>query len=291
MSVAVAEVSAADRFSFTLILALAMHALFVFGISFINEDPRPASHTMEITLSQYDDKEKPENADFLAQTNQQGSGSELEKTELSSPSAAEIPDVQVRDAAPITQDFAAPVLPVKPTRTLVTTTARSDQKTAPNFEEQDEAEAPLAPKRSLLQRSLEIASLEAKFDEQQRTYSKRPRITRLTAASTMKTADAYYMKSWLEKVERIGNLNYPEKAREKSIYGSLRLLVALYADGSVKEIRVLQSSGYKLLDDSAINIVRLASPFSPFPEEVRKERDVLEIIRTWSFQKKGLSSY
>jgi protein TonB len=67
--------------------------------------------------------------------------------------------------------------------------------------------------------------------------------------------------------------------------------VALYADGSVKEIRVLQSSGYKLLDDSAVNIVRLASPFSPFPEDVRKERDVLEIIRTWSFQKKGLSSY
>jgi protein TonB len=246
---------------------------------------------MEITLSQFDDKEKPEEADYLAQTNQQGSGEEAEKSELTSPTQAEMTDVQVREASPLTQQYASPIPPTPPARTVVSTTAKATTKTPKIIEKERETEAPVAEKRSLLQRSLEIASLEAKLDEQQKIYSKRPRITRLTAASTMKTSDAYYMKAWLEKVERIGNLNYPEKAREQSIYGSLRLLVALYADGSVKEIRVMQSSGYKLLDDSAINIVRLAAPFSPFPEEVRKERDVLEIIRTWSFQKKGLSSY
>lgn len=291
MSVAIAEVGAGDRFSFTLFLALAVHALIVFGITFVNEDPKPASHTMEITLAQFDDGEKPEKADFLAQTNQQGSGSEAEKAKLSSPTPTQMTDVEVRDAARPVPELTTPVVPRPQAKSVVTTSARSSSKTALHINKPKERDAPVAKKRSLLQRSLEIASLEAQLDQQKRSYARRPRVTRVTSASTMKTPDAYYVKEWHNKIERVGNLNYPEKARQQAIYGTVRLMVALYANGTVKEVELLQSSGYKILDDAAIRTVRLAAPFSPFPDSVRKDKDVLEIIRTWSFQKRGLSSY
>ena len=81
----------------------------------------------------------------------------------------------------------------------------------------------------------------------------------------------------------MGNLNYPQQAREQQIYGSLRMLVALRPTGTVQEIRILQSSGQRVLDEAAIEIVRLAAPFEPFPEELRGSVDILEIIRTWRF--------
>ena len=80
------------------------------------------------------------------------------------------------------------------------------------------------------------------------------------------------------------------EARNAGIYGTLRMLVSLKKDGTIKEVAILQSSGSTVLDDAAIRIVRMASPFAPFPDEMRKEVDELEIIRTWSFQRRGLTS-
>ena len=90
----------------------------------------------------------------------------------------------------------------------------------------------------------------------------------------------------------MGNLNYPQQARQNKLYGSLRLMVAVTPDGSLKEVVLLETSGHKVLDDAAINIVRLAAPFAPFPDELRQTTDVLEIIRTWQFRKNSsLRSY
>ena len=83
----------------------------------------------------------------------------------------------------------------------------------------------------------------------------------------------------------VGNLNYPGEARRRNLYGELRLLVSITPDGALQEVSVLESSGHKILDDAALRIVRLAAPFAPFPEEMRKSTDVLEIIRTWQFRK------
>ena len=69
------------------------------------------------------------------------------------------------------------------------------------------------------------------------------------------------MRSWVAKVERVGNLNYPEQARRMNLDGALVLSVDLLADGSVEQIRVLRSSGYDILDEAAVRIVRLSSPF------------------------------
>jgi protein TonB len=93
------------------------------------------------------------------------------------------------------------------------------------------------------------------------------------------------MEAWRRKVERIGNLNYPSEARELGLFGSLILHVAVRADGSLEGIRVVRSSGHKVLDDAAIRIVELAAPFAPFPPNIKRETDVLDITRTWQFQR------
>ncbi len=151
-------------------------------------------------------------------------------------------------------------------------------------------ELPDGQTKSFWERSLAIASLQAKLDNQQQTLSKKPRTRRLTASSTRQSTDALYMNQWLREIEAIGNLNYPSEAKRKNINGSLRLMVALRADGTIHELKVLESSGHKVLDDAAKHIVRQASPFAPFSEEMRKKTDVLEIIRTWQFRQTQFST-
>jgi len=85
------------------------------------------------------------------------------------------------------------------------------------------------------------------------------------------------------KIERIGELNYPQSARDKKIYGSLLLSVAIKADGSVDKIELRRSSGHKLLDDAAINIVKLSAPYAPFPPDIARDTDIIDISRTWRF--------
>ncbi len=285
-----AQVSDFDRFSFTLFIALALHAVLVLGITFAQPDPPNSAETLAITLSQFDDQDAPEDADFLAQTNQQGSGTEEEKQELTSPLQSNFSDSQVAEAQPQAPSTTEPA--VRTEQPVVETIAPSARKTpkADPFDEPPEEKLPVAEKKSLMERSLEIASLEARLDDQLRTYAKRPRVLRVTSVSTLSSTNAWYVRNWINKVERVGNINYPPEARQAGIHGTVRMLVVLGKDGTIKELQVLESSGSSLLDDAAIRIVRLAAPFSSFPEELSKESDVLEIIRTWSFQRKGLSS-
>ncbi|KAA1172742.1 energy transducer TonB [Marinobacter salinexigens] len=284
------QVSDFDRFSFTLFMALAVHAVLVLGITFSPESPRSSAQTMEITLSQFDDEVAPDKADFLAQTNQQGSGIENEARELTSPQPAEVNQAQ---AAQVQTEAPSQTRPQpRQERQVVQTEGRSNRQVEAPADRSDPVEEPLPvrKKKSLMERSLEIASLEARFDAQQQAYARKPRVMRVTAASTLKSSNAWYVQNWVTKVTRVGNINYPTEARRAGLYGTLRMLVSLKKDGTIKEVAILQSSGSTVLDDAAIRIVRMASPFSPFPEEMRKSVDELEIIRTWSFQQRGLTS-
>ncbi|HSO80462.1 MAG TPA: TonB family protein, partial [Chromatiaceae bacterium] len=74
-----------------------------------------------------------------------------------------------------------------------------------------------------------------------------------------------------------------EEAKRRQLYGNLILRVALRADGTLEEVRVLRSSGSEVLDQAAVRIVNLAAPYAPFPPDIRKETDVLDITRTWQF--------
>ena len=139
----------------------------------------------------------------------------------------------------------------------------------------------------LLTNSFKIASLSAEVRRKMEARSERPR-RKFISASTKEYNYAAYMEAWRAKVERVGNLNYPEQARKQRISGSLVLNVALRQDGTIVEITVRRSSGEKMLDDAAIRIVELSAPFSPFPEHIKAETDELHITRTWQFlNKKG----
>jgi protein TonB len=172
------------------------------------------------------------------------------------------------------------------------TSSAASERIAPIESPQDGAEPRLTQteQRRLLDLSQEIASLEARVDSEANTAARGPRVRRLTSVSARQTVDAYYLQSWRRKVEAIGNLNYPEAARQEKIYGSLRLVVAITPDGALKGVRVLDSSGHNVLDDAAIRIVRLAAPFAPFPDEMRQTTDVLEIVRTWQFRRNQYTS-
>ncbi len=126
-----------------------------------------------------------------------------------------------------------------------------------------------------------IARLEAKLDKQLNEYAKRPR-KKFIGARTKEYRFAQYVEDWRQKIERVGTLNYPDSARGK-LYGSLMMSVVIRADGSVARINIHRSSGHKVLDEAAQRIVRLAAPFAPFPPNIQRDTDELEITRTWTF--------
>lgn len=153
---------------------------------------------------------------------------------------------------------------------------------------------PLAPggaqvdaARILASRGREIARLTASLEAKTAAYANRVR-RKSVSASTREFRYATYLSAWARKVERIGNLNYPQAAKEQHLYGSLILHVAVRSDGSVERIRVVRSSGYDLLDEAAIQIVELGAPYSPFPPDIAAETDVLDIVRTWQFMRGGV---
>lgn len=286
-------VSSGDRLSFTLFLAVALHAALILGVTFSYMNREASSHTLEVTLAQQRSQQTPENPDYLAQIDQIGSGSLDEKQLLSSPTEANLTDTEIQETTQLPQQQARPVTDQTPER-VMTTQAESDQSVFQEDKLTDPQVANTAAtgSKSLQARALEIASLEAKLDRQKQIFAKRPRIKRLTSLSTASSADAFYLNSWRRKIENIGNLNYPEEARKRKLYGSLRLMVAITPDGRLKDVELLESSGHKTLDEAALRIVRLAAPFAPFPDELRKTTDVLEIIRTWQFRKNSsLRSY
>lgn len=276
-----------DRLSFTVFLAASLHAAVILGVGFAWHVEHTRSPTIEVTLAQHDDRTAPDRADFLAQSNQLGSGDAREVRETTTTETADFHDSAFRQVAsdPMTEQRK-----VESQAMLTTSAARAQQ--APIEAPQERLEPRLTPsdQRRLLDLSQEIASLEARVDSETNTEAKSPRVRRLTSVSARQAVDAYYLQSWRRKVETVGNLNYPEEARRDQLYGSLRLMVSITPDGALKEVRILDSSGFKVLDDAAIRIVRQAAPFAPFPEEMRQTTDVLEIIRTWQFRKNHYSS-
>ncbi len=134
----------------------------------------------------------------------------------------------------------------------------------------------------LMSISMKMASLSAEIDKRLEEKAKRPRRD-FISASTREYKYASYMEAWRAKVERIGNINYPDEARRNQLSGILRMTVALNVDGTINEITIDKSSGHQVLDAAAIHIVRLAAPFAAFPPNIRKTVDILHITRTWKF--------
>ncbi len=130
--------------------------------------------------------------------------------------------------------------------------------------------------------ALEMDRLEAQIAKQQSNYEKRPKRKNI-GARTKEYRFALYVESWRQKVERIGNMNYPEAAKAQKLYGQLQMTVSIKADGSLEGVEINKSSGSKILDEAAKRIVELAAPYARFPEDIKKDTDILSITRTWTF--------
>lgn len=276
-------VTASDRLGMTLFLAISLHALILLGISFSSQD-KPKNqeliNTLDITLVQSRSKKAPDDPDYLAQADQIGGGNTQKKVRVKAPDSK-------------SSMLQNPGLSEKTKSASVTRTTKSDQKRVLTTSKSDlkvstrvkTPKKPIQKKVSameLIQRSQEIARLSAQNEKFWQAYGERPD-PKYLHANTKKHQDAAYLLAWTRKVERIGNLNYPDDARRKGLSGGLILEVRLKPNGTLNEVRLLQSSGHKTLDDAAIRIVNLAAPFAKIPEKVLEKRTELRIVRTWAF--------
>lgn len=272
-----------ERFGFTVFLSACVHGILILGVGFTYLDELNSEPALEITLAQYRSDIAPESADFLAQENQVGSGSTDEALAPSTPFESDFNADTIQEVVPVPRTTTL-TNPVENQDAAVVTSLQSATDVDQQLEEiPPEEDVPLSDESTEDDISVAIASLQAQLDRQRQEYARRPRKYTISSASTKKSEDALYLDTWRRRIEAVGNVNYPDQARRDRLYGSLRLLVAILPDGQVDEIRILQSSGHDLLDQAAIEIVEMASPFAPFPEAMLADVDILEIIRTWRF--------
>jgi periplasmic protein TonB len=272
-----------DPGSRTLAIALAASVLLhgaVLSIRFGFPDPRrPPATQLDVVLVNSKTRSAPIKPDVQAQANLDGGGNTDEKRRAKTPlpvlqhdergrdftrAARKVEELETRQRQLLSQLKAADKVPV--------------QDRAP-----DEAHDPV-PRPSgaeLASSALMIARMEAQIARNIEEYNQRPR-RQFVGARAAEARFALYVEHWRQKVEAIGNLNYPEGARGK-VYGSLRLTVSINQDGSVASVDLERSSGYKILDAAAERIVTLAAPYAKFPPEIRRDTDVLVITRTWHF--------
>ena len=270
-----------DQFSLALLLALVLHGLVLLGLSFMLEiNPlQQAARSLDVVLVNWRSETAPDEAEFLAQASQQGGGDYEQAEKPSQAFSPEVPSIDQGDMPMASSES----LPAPSERARETVVAKNPE--APALPQVTEVEQPLPDLPSaaeLLQQSMQLAQMQPQTDRETQWKSKLPR-RRFISANTREYEFATYMASWVAKVERVGNLNYPLELKQRNIAGDLLLTVGIYPDGSVESINIQRSSGIPELDQAAIRIVRLAAPFSPLPENISEQLDVLHITRTWRF--------
>ncbi|MGY8814322.1 MAG: energy transducer TonB [Gammaproteobacteria bacterium] len=287
-----------DRFSLTLCLAIISHAVVVLGITFANEDISPPNYeAMEIILVQQK-SDAPEDAKLLAQANLEGGGDTSDEVTPATPLPSPFPDniaelvtppqseSQIQSESNSTQDLITTNDDTSKLITSISNNITNDSTDTKQNIEKTTTTKTLPTATTLLTNSLKIAALSAAIERKLETRSERPR-RKYISASTKEFIYAAYMEAWRAKVERIGNLNYPDAARQLNLSGNLILDVAVNMDGSISEVIIRRSSGHKVLDDAAIRIVKLAAPYASFPKNIQSETDILHITRTWQFLNNG----
>jgi periplasmic protein TonB len=235
---------------------------------------------LEVALVNAKSKTKPTKAEILAQHRLDGGGNTDANRRAKTPLPVLPHESTSNDVAVATQKVETLEQHAKELMTQM----KSSAAIAPPEPKPTEAPDPsvLPSATEILQRTLEAVRLEAQIAKEMDAYAKRPK-KRFVGARAEEYRFARYVEDWRLKVERIGNLNYPEAARTKKLYGSLLLTVGIRSDGTVESIMVDRSSGEKILDVAAQKVVELASPYAPFPLDIRRDTDILYITRTWTF--------
>jgi protein TonB len=269
-------------FAYALGLSLAIHAV-VLAIHFQPDlkgllDRAPP---LEVALVNAKTKAKPTKADILAQANLDGGGNTDADRRAKTPLPVLPKDSRDNEFTAATQKVDSLERQAKELLTQLKSVPVPTPAPAP-VETSANSELPVA--HELMQRTLEAMRLEAQIAKEMDAYQKRPK-RKFVGARAEEYRFARYVEDWRLKVERVGNLNYPEAARQLHLYGNLLLSVSIRADGSIEAVRVARSSGQKILDAAAVKIVEMAAPYAPLPPDIRRDTDILEITRTWTFAK------
>jgi protein TonB len=283
------KIAASDRLGFTLFLALSMHVIVILGVGFKQSDANQAesSPSLEIILANTESMEQPDDPDYLAQVNQKGGGNQEEKARPGAPFSATTPidqqglsdhRQQRTHANKISIDRIYYINQREAERQIAH--AKTTDHTLPTNRQSP---------HDIEQQQRDIASLRAEIRKLTTAYAKRPREIALTA-STREAVEAGYLARWVQKIERIGNLNYPVEAEINRIEGNLRLNVRINAAGQVIDVKITRPSGESILDQAARRIVKLAEPFAPFPPELKQKADQIVIVRTWEFNSSQFST-
>ncbi len=284
MKAAAAPDQGRERISVTLLFSLILHAVLVLGLGFTLEPPRPSLPALDITLLHTSNAQASAHPDFLAQANNAGGGDRRRAHRPGAPYSSPRPDSpgetprRILPAAPRASAQNGPELVTTRGPTGYSVDARPDARPAPALP------LPVSPIPAYERQ--EVAQISAELRSEREAYARRPH-RKFISADTRAYAYAAYMAAWVARIERIGNLNYPEVARRERLHGELILTVCITRDGAVCGVDVLKSSGVPLLDRAAARIVRMAAPFPPLPQN-DGPLDQLFITRTWQFLPGGM---
>ncbi len=279
-----AQMTVRTRFGAAAGVSLLVHAFVIFGLTFTVPDLRGLQNMappLEVVLVNTKSQTKPAKADALAQHNLDGGGNTDTKQRASSPLPAITRDTQTTELQQAKKRVAELE---REARQLLARAGASQVDIAPakTAPQPTPEKAPVIDGTELMQRSLAIARLEAQISKDWNEYQERPR-RKFVGARTQEYQYARYIEDWRQKIERVGELNYPQAARDQRIYGKLVATVSIKADGSLERIVINQSSGNKVLDDATIQIVKMAAPYSALPPDIARDTDILHITRTWTF--------
>lgn len=286
VSLAVSPVKASDRLKFTIFMAICFHLILLLGVRFVLPDtkPTPIPLSLDVTLAQRESLKAPEKADFIGQKNQEGAG---DATEANRPTT-KLDHFKNTDGTTTTPSLEVLPKPAQKQQNLDFVTSIAANYKAPTSNDETNPELTLfqieqATIVSPPPEELKKRNLEQDATDQLKTRGVRTR--QISAAVKQSPTDAAYLESWRRKVEEIGNLHYPEQAKRHGVYGNVKLKVAIDKEGQLVDVRILESSGKEVLDQAALQIIRLSAPFEPMPESIRETTDVLEIVRNWKFEK------
>jgi protein TonB len=268
----------ASALVFSLVLHLVVAAIHFSPFDFsrlVDKEP-----PLEVALVNAKSATKPTKADILAQANLDGGGNTDQKRRAKSPLPV-LPQEAAKNVAAAAPKTEAPREQRTELMTQIDATVAVQTQPAPE-ETPERADSPTVSQ--LMQRTLEAIRLEAQIAKDWDAYQRRPR-RQFIGAQAHEYRFARYVEDWRLKIERIGNLNYPEAARAQKLYGSLVITVSIRSDGTLENVEVNHKSAHRVLDAAALKIVEMSAPYAPFPPDIKRDTDILTITRTWTFAK------
>ena len=271
------SITVKDKNVMTFTLAILALSVIILGVSFSHSDKNPdVIHSMDVILAKKSNPDAPEDADYLAENNQIGGGNQEQQSRPTNPFSATSP-IEEGYAKQHSEEQQNKQTKQTDNRLITTQTAENQVKSS----KQKLTEKDQQANDQQLSKKQRLAKIQDEIAKKIEKYAKKPR-SKYISSNTKAYEFAPYINTWVKKIERTGDLNYPEQAKRKSFTGNVMLSVGINRDGSIHEVKIIKSSEHKFLDDAAKHIVELAQPYDPLP--ITKEQvDILYITRTWQF--------